>query len=392
TVPILAGARLSGKLNRNWRIGLMNLQTEGIQSLNLNPQNYFVAAAQRQIKTSNLGFIFVNRQKTDWQGLSANDFNRIFGIEYNLQSKDGKWQGKGFYQQAFLPQQTKDNFAHASWLMYYTPKLFVMWNHEYVGKNFIADVGFVPRIHYFNPETRTRERLSYWRLEPEISWKWFPKSKQLNNFGPGLYADFYLDSSFVFSESHYNPYFRFKFQNSAEISLDGHFYYTKLFFPTNVTGIGMIPFPSGEYRYQSIAVRFTSNVRKKLNYQLIAKRGSFYRGNEFSYNLSLNYRWQPWSILALNVDRYELTFPEPYSNSFLTLIGPRIDLTFSRQLFLTTFLQYNTQAENVNLNTRLQWRFRPMSDLFIVYSDNYTPYFQVKNHALVIKFVWWLSI
>ena len=53
----------------------------------------------------------------------------------------------------------------------------------------------------------------------------------------------------------------------------------------------------------------------------------------------------------------------------------------------------NSQIRNVNLNCRFQWRFRPMSDLFIVYSDNYvSDDFKEKNRAFVIKFVYWLGI
>jgi hypothetical protein len=60
-------------------------------------------------------------------------------------------------------------------------------------------------------------------------------------------------------------------------------------------------------------------------------------------------------------------------------------------------LQYNTQANNVNINSRLQWRFRPVSDLFLVYSDNYftDQFFQnpnVKNRALVLKATYWLKL
>jgi hypothetical protein len=38
----------------------------------------------------------------------------------------------------------------------------------------------------------------------------------------------------------------------------------------------------------------------------------------------------------------------------------------------------------------LQWRYKPVSDLFIVYTDNYYigPVF-VKNRALVLKFTYW---
>jgi len=85
--------------------------------------------------------------------------------------------------------------------------------------------------------------------------------------------------------------------------------------------------------------------------------------------------------------------PEGYNNASLSLIGPKVEISFSKELFFTAFIQYNTQAENMNINSRLQYRFRPMSDLFIVYTDNYLPYnWSVKNRALVVKFVYWLNL
>jgi hypothetical protein len=77
----------------------------------------------------------------------------------------------------------------------------------------------------------------------------------------------------------------------------------------------------------------------------------------------------------------------------LDLLGTKIELTFTKKLFLTTFLQYNSQLNNFNLNTRLQYRFKPMSDFFIVYSDNYiSTNFQNKNKAIVFKFVYWFNL
>ncbi|MBI3235853.1 MAG: hypothetical protein HYZ42_17760 [Bacteroidetes bacterium] len=55
-------------------------------------------------------------------------------------------------------------------------------------------------------------------------------------------------------------------------------------------------------------------------------------------------------------------------------------------------MQYNTQAENTNINCRFQWRFRPMSDFYIVYSDNYDPQFNIKNRAVILKGVYWLNL
>ena len=74
-------------------------------------------------------------------------------------------------------------------------------------------------------------------------------------------------------------------------------------------------------------------------------------------------------------------------------MGPKVDVTFRNNLFLTTFLQYNNQANNVNLNSRLQWRYKPASDLFIVYTDNYLPEnFNLKSRAIVLKLTYWWNI
>jgi hypothetical protein len=71
-------------------------------------------------------------------------------------------------------------------------------------------------------------------------------------------------------------------------------------------------------------------------------------------------------------------------------ITPRIEVFFAKNIWWTTFLQYNTQADNFNINSRLQWRFRPMSDLFLVYTDNYAVQaFGAKNRALVLKASYW---
>ena len=75
------------------------------------------------------------------------------------------------------------------------------------------------------------------------------------------------------------------------------------------------------------------------------------------------------------------------------LIGPRFDLTFTDRLFLTTFVQYKSQFDNLNINTRFQWKFKPVSDLFVVYTDNYLPdQLKVKNRALVLKLSYWYNL
>jgi hypothetical protein len=110
-------------------------------------------------------------------------------------------------------------------------------------------------------------------------------------------------------------------------------------------------------------------------------------------------RFQPYASIRLNADYNKILMPSPFKSADIWLIGPRFDLTFTKNFFLASFLQFNSQAENFNVNTRLQWRFKPVSDLFIVYTDNYATEnmsgrfsFLEKNRALVLKMTYWLNI
>jgi hypothetical protein len=75
------------------------------------------------------------------------------------------------------------------------------------------------------------------------------------------------------------------------------------------------------------------------------------------------------------------------------LVSPKIDVTFSNTLFWTTFVQYNEQRQNTNINSRIQWRYKPASDIFLVYTDNYFPNsYEIKNRAVVLKMTYWLNL
>ena len=121
--------------------------------------------------------------------------------------------------------------------------------------------------------------------------------------------------------------------------------------------------------------------------------GGFYNGTRTQYSAIVSYRAQPWGNFAMTFVKNDLVFPDEYGETELLLIGPKTEISFSRLFAWTTFLQYNTQADNFNINSRLQWRFQPMSDIFIVYSDNYaTDIWGPKNRGLIVKMNYWLNL
>lgn len=393
-IPIIAGARLSGKVNKKTRLGVMNLQTDADTSLGVKSQNYGVVALQQTLfGNSYIGGIFVNRQAVEDNKFSHNDFNRIAGIDFNLVSKSNKWRGKVFYHQAFTSKMSTNNYTHASWLMYSSKRIFAMWNHEYVGNNYEAEIGFVPRNRQYNSETGNFESVSYYRLEPMFQYKVYPKSGPINYHGPALYINNYYDSNYQPTDWFYMPNYKINFHNTSVLEFHFHEFFTKLIYDFDVTYSGGAPLPAGKYYYRNFLLKYESNKLKTFNGKLKAIYGGFYNGTKLTLIGDLAYRKQPWGIFSVNVEQNEINLPDSFPDASIWLIGPKIEISFTKSMFFTTFFQYNTQLDNVNINARFQWRFKPMSDLYIVYTDNYySPNISIKNRALVVKLIYWLGI
>jgi hypothetical protein len=387
--PILYGARLSGKLDKNWRVGLLNMQTARDADRGIDGQNYTVATFQRRVfARSNFAGIFVNRTRTSTEQsdftLNSGDFTRIVGLDYNLASKNDRWQGKFFFHQLLTPNNRSDQYTHGSFLRRSTKTLELMWNHEYVGTNYNPnDIGFVPRR-------------GVWRIEPYVNFRFFPKKTgaKLNHRGLESYHNVVwntngklldrFDEIGLYHFFNSSMFFGFWFSNTYTQLVDG-------FDPTN-TGGAELP-ANSEFTNTRLYMRFESNSRKLFSFEAGLGVGEFWNGTNTQMDGRFIYRIQPFGIISLSYNYNQIRLPEPYNDADFWLLGPRFDLTFTRNVFFTLFTQYNTQSDNVNVNARLQWRFKPVSDFFLVYTDNYFPdNFKVKNRALVAKLTYWLNL
>jgi hypothetical protein len=387
-IPIDAGARITGKIGKDLRVGVMNVQTRRMDSLN-PAKNYTVAAFQRKIlAASYIGGILVSEQKV---GYPQSKRNSVAGLEFNLLTPGNKWVGKAFIQKALYDGlNAGKGYAHASYLFYRTLKWEAMWNHEYVSGKFRAPTGFVPRIENYDPVLRKTFFMSYGRLEPMISRVFYPKSRIINNFSLNLYNSTYTDSNYRVTEAITTFSGRMLLQNSASFRLAANQEFFYLFQPFNPVGSSGKYLSVGEYRFQSIAASAFSNNRRPLNGSLEFQYGSFFGGEKLSLTSAMQYRIQPRFLFTLNYRRIDIDIPE-LGKSTLNLLGAKTEYSLSTTMYFTAFLQYNTQAENVNVNIRYQWRYRPMSDFFVVYSENYDPQFLTKNRSLAFKWVYWFN-
>ena len=98
-------------------------------------------------------------------------------------------------------------------------------------------------------------------------------------------------------------------------------------------------------------------------------------------------------FFSLNFNYDKISLPDPHPSADIWLISPKFDITFSRTLFWSTLVQYSNQRDNLGINSRLQWRFAPLSDLYIVYNDNYfVNSFAPKVRSINLKLTYWLNI
>lgn len=398
---ILYGARLSGKLNDRLRVGLLNAQTAAQEENGLPGFNYTVATAEQKVfDRSGIAFIFVNKNATKHEYTNGqrnfNEYNRLVGLEYRLASADNKWIGKSSFLKTFTPGIEEQDFSHFSQLIYTDRTYRFEWVHLYLGNGYNPEVGFAPRKDYF-------------LISPEASINFYPKRKgKLSRHTLGFDASIFYNlgqeeeeilNAWDVEEFNFVPFWNFRFNNSSNLQINARYSSLTLFNdfdPTRIQEEGVVLPKGSDYQFANFGFQYRSDRRKVFNYAIEPSIGSFYNGFRVGVEGSFTYRYQPYGFISLDYAYNYIRLDAPFETANLWLVGPRIDLTFTKQLFLTTFIQYNSQFDNLNINARLQWRFKPVSDFFIVYTDNYLAesfsQFGRRNRALVAKFTYWFNL
>jgi hypothetical protein len=387
-VPIHAGARVSGNLNENWRLGLLNMQTAAVDETGLPSQNFGVLSLQRKVfKRSNIGLMFVNKQSVNYP--QENDslrtvypkFNRNLGLEYNLASANNLWNGKAFFLKSFAPDQAGSGVTQAANIQYNSRKWSWSLREEWVGEEYTAEVGFVPRTGYI-------------ALSASGGHRFFPKKGKLVSHGPELNFNYYFNEAFQQTDRTNFLVYNFEFRNRSNMFFFLSDDYVKLLAPFDPTRLGKEQLATGtEHRWNAIGGEFSSRPQSLLTYNFSGRYGGYYLdGTRTSLSTELGYRFQPYVSLSANINYNNIELPAPWNRSQFWLVGSEVDITFTNTVFFSNLFQYNEQTGNLNLNSRFQWRYSPASDLFLVYTNNYfIEPLEGRNWALTLKFTYWFN-
>ena len=385
--PIVAGVRLSGKVNNALRLGFFNIQTEK-DALNEIPSvnNSMLALQHLVFSRSNIGLFFINKQTLGDDDFIAEEerYNRVLGIDYNLISADNTWSGKYYLHKSFQPESSGKDLSTGLNTQYNSRNWNIFTDWVYIGENYRSDLGFIRRTDIIKGGTGIRR--TFW-----------PENSIFNNHSFRIFPTFIWRPSQDMQNTDYSirASWEARFQNQSRVQAQWVNRYTYLFNsfdPTRSEGGLELPADS-DYYYSSYQLEYNSDRRRIFAYGLEATLGDFYNGNRFSLQGSLNLRIQPKALVSVQFNYDKISLPEPYSSADIWLISPRFDLTFSKSLFWATLVQYSNQRDNLGINSRLQWRFAPLSDLFLVYTDNYfVDRFSPKFRSVNLKLTYWLNI
>ncbi|MDG1048526.1 MAG: DUF5916 domain-containing protein [Flavobacteriaceae bacterium] len=384
---IIAGARLSGKLSSNLRLGILSVQTEEDVANEIPATNNAVVAVQQKLfSRSNLSFLFINKQATKSYSFLAKEdtYNRVIGIDYNLASKNNTWNGRYFLHKSFSPTTDGKDISAGISTEYNTRDFKIRLSGIYIEDDFRSDLGFIRRTDIL-------------KINPNIERTFYPSSGNIQKHAISLTPIFIWKPELSYQNSDYTIISRWNidFKNTTSLEFSMNNRYTYLYDGFDPTRTDAIELPANTgYTYTSFEAKYRSDIRKQFSFDVSPSFGQFYNGKKYTLEGNLNWRLEPNFQTKIQVNYNYVRLPQPYATATIWLVGPRFDVTFNKNLFWNTLIQYNNQEDNLSINTRLQWRFAPLSDLFIAYNDNYNTHVPIspRFRSINLKLSYWLNL
>ena len=359
-LPIAGGGRLTGRVG-GWEVGLLDMQTQ--RGAGSRPgENFGVARVRRNVfGNSDIGILAANRQATDGSGT----YNRSYGMDANIRLF-GNLIVNTYVARSTADTSTSEGTAGRVSLAYRGR----LWNTSAMYKR-VSD-GFDPGIGFVN---RRDFQQSYATAGIHAR----PKLRGIQELNPYVEVDLYHDLDGAQQSHRVVGGFDVFFQPDGELKLEFNDWADRLDRPFS-------PFPGrtipvGQYQFRNAKASYTSTQRWPVYGTLTAETGEFYNGTNNVVGGSLT--WRP---------RYDFNIEGTFQHNDVSLpggaftadlAGVRLKYSWSTTLFGSTFVQYNTQTRSMVTNARVAWRWAPLSDVFVVYTERQNTLTNVRNERSV---------
>ncbi|MFT4535173.1 MAG: hypothetical protein ACI9P5_002538 [Saprospiraceae bacterium] len=393
-VPILYGARLTGNLTKTLRLGIMNIHS--LSSDNSNAQNQSALSMQKQFGRSYIKGMFLNRQGFDDFSSVAGDYGRNSSLEAAYVRDDGQLSAWFGIHHSYKPEASENTGFYTAGIEFNNPKWEGILVSAITQENYFADMGFIARIENYDAQNDTVVRIGFNDNIANLTYRIRPKEGIVTRHNISVKNQVIFNPDWTLNERINGLNYSVAFRSTAEFEIGYTSTGVDLLFPFSFVS-GGLALPSERYDYSFISAGFGSDERKLISYGIDGRIGGFYNGTLNQAKADINFRVQPWGNLGFGYQWNKLDFPDEYGEETITALLSKLEIGFNKNLLWTTLFQFLDQSEYMGINSRLQWRFAPMSDVFIVFVDNYDVFngiggpknIQSNNRALIFKMNYW---
>lgn len=358
-IPIVGGGRLTGRAG-GWEVGLLDMQT---QRFGATPaENFAVARLKRNVfGNSDVGVVYLNREATD----SAGSYNRSYGIDANVRL-GGNLVVNSYLAASDANGTTSDGTAGRVSVAYRGK----LWNSSAMFKRISDDfdpgIGFVRRgaLRQFFGTSGIHAR-------PRLGW--------LLELNPYVDVDYITDLDAQLETRTLHGGVVASLQPDGQMSVEGQDQFDRLALPFEI--FPGVTIPAGGYANRDGTVRYSTGQRRALYGHARYTAGDFYGGRREVYGAGATWRVRYDLAFEGSLTRNDVDLP---GGSFLAdVAGFRTRYAYSTRLFGSAFMQYNTQNKSLVTNARLNFRYAPLSDVFLVYTDRTNTLTDVRNERSV---------
>ena len=364
-VPILGGARLSGKMNQT-NVGFLSMFTEDLPDQLIGRNNYTVARIDHQVgPRSSFGGALISRFGIDD---ASNNYNAVYAL-------DGKWgignkaQISGFFAQSQTPGISEGQHSFKFQSQYEWNGLNLNLAYSEVGTGFNPEVGFLLRNSFRKAEflilkqVRPKDMLGLLELRPHISYR-----------GYWNFQGFY-ETGFLHIDNHW------EWKNGTEIHTG-----------VNLTTEGVVEdfeisdsifVRSGAYEHAEAQLVFITNPSKPLYVSTRSVIGGFFGGKRSAHSGTLGFRVGDKFNSEISFNYNDIQLPEGNFNT--KILRGRISYSFTPSLYIQSLIQYSNLTESWSSNIRFGWLQRANTGLFLVYNEGRGDY-GLDNRSLIIKY------
>ena len=354
-VPIIGGGRLSGRIG-GLEVGLLDMQT---RNAGATPGEQFaVGRARRNFGNSDVGVLASSRS-----GNGA--YNRSYGFDANLRPIPNLIANMYVAASDATGDSSDGNAARTS--LAYRGRLWnssAMWKR--VSERFDPGLGFVRRrgMQQVYATTGVHAR-------PVL-----PLTQEVN---PYVEVNYITDLSNRLATRSLEAGVNLHFRPEGEFSVEVRDEFDRLDAPFTVFPGQVIP--AGSYSWNDASVRYQSGDGRTVSANVGASAGGFYDGTRRSATAALV--WRARYDLSVEGSMQRNDVRRNAGDFTADLASLRVRYAWSTQLFGSAYTQYNTQTRAFVTNARVSLRYRPLSDVYLVYTERQDTRTGVRNERVL---------